>query len=145
MPPIFPMCTGYHPKPVTSLTFQSLLFFVFLAFSVLRFSLLSCAFFALLSKDFKGSAERKILAFFQGILAFFPKKGWIGGSGIKASQPYFLHFPRCRFRIFRVCSVESPRPLFFWGESDLPHFPRIGFESLISKIRPTGFIVTGLS
>ena len=42
--------------------------------------------------------------------------------------------------------ISSP-PLFFWGERDLPHlpyFPRIGFESLISKIQPSGFIMTGL-
>ena len=58
------------------------------------------------------------------------------------------------FRIFRVfasafsafllCGVFS-NPCFC--RVSLPHFPhfrRIGFESLISKIRPTGFIVTGL-
>ena len=42
-------------------------------------------------------------------------------------------------------STVSWTPMFFWSERDLPHFPvfpRIGFESLISKIRPTGFIVT---
>ena len=39
------------------------------------------------------------------------------------------------------------RPLFFWGERDLPHFPHfrcIGFALLLSEIRPTGFIMTGL-
>ena len=36
-----------------------LAFFVFLAFSVLRFSLLFCAFFPFFPKDFQGSAERK--------------------------------------------------------------------------------------
>ena len=41
----------------------------------------------------------------------------------------------------------SSDPCFFWAERDFPHFPRfprIGFESLISKIRPTGFRMTGL-
>ena len=39
------------------------------------------------------------------------------------------------------------RPLFFHGAKDLlhfPHFPCIRFESLISKVRPTGFFMTGL-
>ena len=62
------------------------------------------------------------------------------------------------FRIFRVfVSAFSAfsafffalqnllRPLFFWGERDFPRFPRISFESLISKIRPTGFRMTGLT
>ena len=34
------------------------------------------------------------------------------------------------------------RPLFFWGERDLPHFPH--FRRISKKIRPTGFIMTGL-
>ena len=64
----------------------------------------------------------------------------------RVSCPYFLHLPRFR-------SVESPQTFFFgwggWGggERDLPHFPhlrRIRFESLTSKIRPTGFIMTSL-
>ena len=69
-------------------------------------------------------------------------------SHIKANHP---HFPRFRVRIFcifRVFRVFAPwglfRPLFLWGDRGFPHFPhfpRIGFESLISKIRPTGFIV----
>ena len=68
-------------------------------------------------------------------------------SHIKASHP---HCPRFRVRIFRVFALWNLlRPLFFWGERDLnfphfPHFPRIGFESLISNIRLTGFIMTGL-
>ena len=51
--------------------------------------------------------------------------------------PHFPHFRR--FRHFL-------RPLFFWGERDRPPlqpFPCM-FESLISKIRPTNFIMTGL-
>ena len=46
----------------------------------------------------------------------------------------------CFFRVFALRDLL--RPLFFWGERDFPHFPHfpcIGFESLISKIRPTGF------
>ena len=69
-------------------------------------------------------------------------------SHIKPSHP---HFPRFRVRIFRIFRVFARwnllRSLFFWGERDRPHFPhfrRFGFESLISKIRPTGFIMTGL-
>ena len=87
---------------------------------------------------------------------------WISGnhwgspkaSHIKASHPHLRHFPRFRVRIFRIFRVfrlfalrNLLRPLFFWGERDFPHFPhfpRIGFESLISKIRPTGFRMTGL-
>ena len=50
--------------------------FDFLAFFVSRFPLLFCAFF--LSKDFRGSAKRKALAFFRASLALFKKKskGW---------------------------------------------------------------------
>ena len=75
----------------------------------------------------------------------------------KASHPHFPHCPRFRgrifriFRVFRVFALRNLlRPLFSWGERDFPHFPhfprflRIGFESLISKIRPTGFRMTGL-
>ena len=64
------------------------------------------------------------------------------------NHPHFPHFPRFRVRIFRIFRVfrvfalrNLLRPLLFWGERDCPHFPhfsRIGFESLISKIRPTG-------
>ena len=72
-------------------------------------------------------------------------------SHIKASHPHFPHSPRFRVRIFRIFRVfalrDLLRPLFFWGERDFPHFPHfpcVGFESLISKIRPTGFRMTGL-
>ena len=57
----------------------------------------------------------------------------------RVSCPHFPYFPR-------FCAVESPQTLFFWGQRDplhCPHFPRIGLL-LISKIRPTGFIRTGL-
>ena len=47
---------------------------VFLAFFALRFSLLFYAFFPSFPKEFKGSAERKILAFFGGSLLFSLKK-----------------------------------------------------------------------
>ena len=55
------------------------------------------------------------------------------------SHPCFPYFPR-------FCSVESPRTLVFLGSGEgvLPNVLRIGFESLISKIRPTGFFMTGL-
>ena len=48
-----------------------LAFFVFLAFFVLRFSLLFLDVFAVFFKDFNGSAERKILVFFPGDPRFF--------------------------------------------------------------------------
>ena len=41
------------------------------------------------------------------------------------------------FSSFSLQDISSD-PCFFWGERDLPHlpnFPRIGFESLTSKIR----------
>ena len=50
------------------------------------------------------------------------------------------------FSAFLLPGVSSD-PGFCRGERGLPHFPhfsRIGFESLISKMRATGFIVTGL-
>ena len=86
----------------------------------------------------------------------FPPQNWGSpkASHIKPSHPHFPHFPRFRVRIFRIfrgfrvfARWNLLRPLFFWGERDRPHFPhfrRFGFESLISKIRPTGFIMTGL-
>ena len=95
---------------------------------------------------------RAIFAFFSFLLRL--SWGSPKASHIKASHPPFPHFPRFRVRIFRIFRVFCAfaqrnllRPLFFWGERDFPHFlrfPCIGFESLISKIRPTGFIVTGL-
>ena len=42
------------------------------------------------------------------------------------------------FSISSLCGVSSD-PCFFLGggdERDLPHFPRVGFESPISKTRP---------
>ena len=81
---------------------------------------------------------------------FFAQWGSPKASHIKASHPHFPHFPRFRVRIFCIFRVVALwnllKPLFSWGQRDLlhfPHFRRIGFESLISKIRPTGFIVTG--
>ena len=68
-------------------------------------------------------------------------------SHIKSSQPHFA------FSVFscphlppfpRFCSVESPQTLVFLGWENLPQFPHIVFESLISKIRPTDCIITGL-
>ena len=84
--------------------------------------------------------------------AFLSFWGSPKASHIKASHPHFPHFPRLRVRIFRIFRVFALRnllrPLFSWAERDFPHFPRfprIGFESLISKIRPTGFRMTGHS
>ena len=49
------------------------------------------------------------------------------------------------FSVFLLCGISSD-PCFS-GVRVFPHFlhfPRLGFESLISKIRPTGFNMTGL-
>ena len=58
------------------------------------------------------------------------------------------HFLLCRVRTIRVFAPWNLlRPLFFWGDWDLPHFlrlPCIRFASLISKVRPTGFATTSL-
>ena len=57
----------------------------------------------------------------------------------------FLSFRVLIFCLFALWNLH--KALCFWGEKDLlhfPHFPVIGFESLISIIRPTGFIMTGL-
>ena len=63
-------------------------------------------------------------------------------------KPVIRIFPRFRFHIFRDFALRNLLlPLFFRGErefSHFPHFPCIGFELLILKIRPTGFIMTGL-
>ena len=59
-------------------------FLVFLAFFVLRFSFLFLCVFSLFSKDFKGSAERKILAFFGGSSLFLAKKQGLEGQGYLA-------------------------------------------------------------
>ena len=54
-----------------------LAFFDFLAFFVFRFSLLFCAFFLPFSRDFRGSAKRKTLAFLGKNPCFFQKsKDW---------------------------------------------------------------------
>ena len=62
------------------------------------------------------------------------------------SCPHFPHFPRFP-RFLRFRSAKSPQTLVFLrceGRPHFPHFPCVGFESLISKIRPTGFRMTGL-
>ena len=59
------------------------------------------------------------------------------------SCPHFPRFPR-------FCSAESPQTLVFLGWEGLFRVFRIfpvsviGFELLISKLRPTGFSMTGL-
>ena len=68
-----PNCSHNPDPPI-------LAFFVFLAFFVLRFSLLFCVYFPFFSKDFKGSAEKDILAFFGLFPCFFAKKARIGVS-----------------------------------------------------------------
>ena len=79
------------------------------------------------------------------------KWGSLKASHIKASHP---HLPRFRVRVFRIfrvfrlfsfCGISSD-PCFpgVGGTSAFSAFSRIGFESLISKIRPTGFRMTGL-
>ena len=48
------------------------------------------------------------------------------------------------FSAFSFCGVSSDPCFPGWeGRPHFPHFPCIGFESLISKIRPTGFRMTG--
>ena len=46
-----------------------------------------------------------------------------------------------------VISLDLRHLLVFLGREGLHflHFPRIGFELLISKIRPTGFTMTGMT
>ena len=83
------------------------------------------------------------------VIATFSWWGSPKASHIQASQLRFPHFPRFRVRSFCVFRIFAPwnllKPLFSWGERDLPHFPHFPpFESLISKIRPTGFFMTGL-
>ena len=58
--------------------------FDFLAVSVFRFSLLFCGVFPFFSKDFRGSAKRRALAFFGVSLAFFSKKQGLEGQGWRA-------------------------------------------------------------
>ena len=49
------------------------------------------------------------------------------------------------FSMFSCLLLGIFRDFTPWsGLRDLPHFPRIRFRSLISKIRPTGFNMTGL-
>ena len=64
-------------------------------------------------------------------------------SHIKASQPHFPHFRVLIFSTFSTFLLHgvSSNASFSGGERDLPHFRRIGFESLISKVRPTGSIL----
>ena len=64
-----------------SLALQPLLFSFSFFFVALRFSLLFLCFFPFFSRDFKGSAEREILVFFRGVLAFLPKKKGLEGQG----------------------------------------------------------------
>ena len=76
-----------------------------------------------------------------------------GSAGAKSPMQTFQKFCLPRFPRFRVCIFRFfawwslLKPLFLQGKrgpSVFSAFSRIGFELLISKIRPTGFIVTGL-
>ena len=88
----------------------------------------------------------------EGIYAQFLQEKERGGTGghlkpvtLKPVSHIFCVFVSA-FSTF--CSVKSLQTLVFFSgvRRDVPHFPhflRIGFESLISKIRPTGSIMTG--
>ena len=65
--------------PMTLLKSLLFLFSLLFSFSVLLLAFL-CV-FPLFSKDFRGSAKRRTLAFFRGFPCFFPKKQGVGGSG----------------------------------------------------------------
>ena len=66
---------NFNPGGRSDLPILVFFFFVFLAFLILWFSLFFfCVRFALLSKDFKDSAERTILAFFGGSSLFYKQK-----------------------------------------------------------------------
>ena len=75
--------------------------FDFLAFFVFRFSLLFCAFFPF-SRDFRGSAKRKTLAFLGKNPCFF-QKARIGGSGLFVCSKPSLEFVKefLRFSVSR--------------------------------------------
>ena len=45
---------------------------------------------------------------------------------------HFLRFSACIFRAIALWNLL--RPVLCWDKRDLPHFPRIGFKSLISNI-----------
>ena len=66
-------------------------------------------------------------------------------SSILSTFPTVFVSAFSAFSAFLLRGVSSDP--CFQGERGLPHFPHfpcIRFESLISKIRPTGFIMTGL-
>ena len=73
-----------------------------------------------------------------------PQWGSPKASHIKASFPHFPRFGLRISRVFRVLGIFSDPCFCRVRGAHFPHFPRIGFESLISKIRPTRFIMIGL-
>ena len=83
-----------------TLTLQSLLFSISLLF--FRFSLLFCAFFPLFSKDFRGSAKRKTLAFLGKNPCFFPKKQGLEGQGSQQTSSGL-------FLVFKCCSTSQKK------------------------------------
>ena len=59
--------------------------------------------------------------------------------------PFVSAFSAVLFSALSFCRISSDLVFLGWeGRPHFPHFPCIGFESLISKIRPTGFRMTGL-
>ena len=97
-------CRSPDPPFSSLFSFSSLFCFaVFLAFLCV---------FALFSKDFKGSAGRKILAFF-GASSLFCQKAGIGGSGSACAKNASVSgfacrpFPEHLLRLFLVWPVVS--------------------------------------
>ena len=92
-----------------------LAFLVFLAFFVFRFPSLFLGVLPLFSKDFRGSAKRKTLAFFRGFpLLFFQKsKGWRVRVSVKTT-PIAKEFcdPGISPRAYKFgCVLSSPELL----------------------------------
>ena len=93
---------------------------------VLRFSLLFLCVFPLFSRDFKCSAEREILVFFRGVLAFLPKKKGLEGQGSlsKFTGEWFTNHSNDPITFTYSLQSRESWPLRFGLPPKLQMFPR---------------------
>ena len=95
IPRFVPICSDSS----NSLTLQSLLFSISLLFSFSDFPCFFLCVFPLFSKDFRGSAKRKTLAFLgENPCFFFPKKQGLEGQGLYKSGKLLSADPFCKSR-----------------------------------------------
>ena len=100
-----------HRNRSDSLTLQSLLFSISLLFSFPIFLAFFLCVFPLFSKNFRGSAKRKTLAFLGGKPLLFPKKQGLEGQGLAhRNRSDFCDLRlRCPSRTPEIAAISATR------------------------------------